>query len=155
MSKLVQHHAPIVARARSGWRGTDNVPRLSVTWPLYLYVVLQCSPSIRRVRSQSSVLISRNSLYHNITPSFLVQNAKHKAELTGHRRSRLIQNLTQPLHTIQQHVSLPQHRLTLRILHFRPICLNDPMYFVDGGMQTTRGDEAGEFATRPSSQYQY
>lgn len=141
--KHVEACKMLLARARSRWRGTANGPTI-------VGDVALLAPS-----NEVPSSISYNSLHHNITPSFLIRNAKHKAELTGHRRSQLIQNLTQPLHTIQQYVSLPQHRLALRILHFRPICLDDPMYFVNGGMQTTGGDEAGEFATRPSSPCQY
>lgn len=44
---------------------------------------------------------------------------------------RLIQNLTQPLHLVQQNIALPHNRLVLRILERRPCRLDDPTDLVN------------------------
>ena len=59
-----------------------------------------------------------------------------------------MQNLTQPLHLIQQHIALLHHRLALRILETRSSSLDDAVYLVDRSVQAPSGDEARQFARR-------
>ncbi|PPQ87609.1 hypothetical protein CVT26_007388 [Gymnopilus dilepis] len=58
----------------------------------------------------------------------------------------LIQHLAQPLHLIQQHIPLLDHRLVLRRLQGRAGRLDDPVHFVDARVEPAGGDEFGEFA---------
>ena len=59
-----------------------------------------------------------------------------------------MQNLTQPLHRVQQHISLPHDRLILRVLDRGAVSLYYAVHFVDGAVETGGGYEAGEFAGR-------
>ena len=49
-------------------------------------------------------------------------------------KKTLIQNLTQSLHLVQQHIPLFHHRLVLCVLETWTGSLDDAVHFVDGGV---------------------
>ncbi|TFK20854.1 hypothetical protein FA15DRAFT_673104 [Coprinopsis marcescibilis] len=49
-----------------------------------------------------------------------------------------MQDLTQPLHLIQQQIPPPHHNLILRTLFARPPRLNHPIHFINPRMDPTR-----------------
>ena len=50
------------------------------------------------------------------------------------KKKTLIQNLTQPLHLVQQHITLFHHCFVLRVLETWTGGLDDAVHFVDGGV---------------------
>ena len=51
------------------------------------------------------------------------------------QKGTLIQNLTQPLHLVQQYTTLFHHRLVLRVLETWTGGLDDTVHFIDGGVE--------------------
>lgn len=66
---------------------------------------------------------------------------------------RLVQNFTQPLHLIQEHVTLLHHGLILCVLERWACRLDDAVYAVDAGVQPSGRDEPGELAVEEAEQY--
>jgi hypothetical protein len=62
------------------------------------------------------------------------------------KKGTLIQNLTQPLHLVQQYIALFPYCFVLRYLETWTGGPDEVMHFVDGGVEAPCGDEAREFA---------
>lgn len=50
---------------------------------------------------------------------------------TKNHIEELMQDFAQSLHRIQQDITLPDHRVVLRILQRWPVRLNDPVHLID------------------------
>ena len=64
---------------------------------------------------------------------------------TTTQKGTLIQNFTQPLPLVQQHIPLFHHGFILCVLETWKGGLDDAVHFVDGVVEAACGDEAGEF----------